>query len=253
MRTLIVGDIHIKAAEILPRVDMFLEDNPDISRIVFTGDYCDDWTASDDMFRRDIEELAEWVEDMRESGYKVDLVFGNHDFQYLLGRPGPGTKKALYAFVRETLFPLGLRIAEVVDGYLLTHAGLTQSWADKFLDEPLDADTAASQLNAMLDSGDARTLDFLDMCGYGRGGLEIPSPLWADKWELEEDPVESISQIVGHTPVGTSEKTDVLFEDGIELWFCDTFSTTSYGFPIGDGSVLVSGDGKVKKVFLPEA
>lgn len=251
MKTLIVGDIHIKALEILPRVDAFLDENTDVSRVVFTGDYCDDWHVSADAFKRDIEELVDWVEEKRADGKQIELVFGNHDFQYLLGSPGPGTKQSLYSFVRETLFPLGLRAALVVDGYLVTHAGLTQDWSDRFLDDPVDAVSAASQLNAMLDSGDSRTLGFFDMCGYGRGGFEVPSPLWADKWELEDDAVMGIPQIVGHTPVGTSEKSE---RPGIEeeLWFCDTFSTTPYGHRIGDGSVLVVEGGGVEKAFLPE-
>lgn len=250
MKTLVIGDIHIKSQAILPRIETLLEQQKDVQRIVFTGDYCDDWHVSSNEFRTDIENFAEWVNKTRKS-IDVDLVFGNHDFQYLLGRPGPGTKPSLYPFVREVLFPLGLRIAHVVDGYLLTHAGLTAFWAERFLDEPLDANTAFQQLNAMLDSGDSHSLDVLDMCGYGRGGFEIPSPLWADKFELESDPACGIPQIVGHTPVSTVHASDDVHISE-EIWFCDTFSTTSHGRPIGDGTVLLVEDGKPTPQALPE-
>lgn len=42
-KTLVVGDIHLKAYDILPQVDEILADDENISRVVFAGDLCDEW------------------------------------------------------------------------------------------------------------------------------------------------------------------------------------------------------------------
>lgn len=258
MKSLVLGDIHLKARRVLPSVDAFLADDPRIERVVFCGDYCDDWAASSKEFCEDIEYLAAWVSKARDSGMAVDMVFGNHDFQYLLRVPGPGTKPNLYGFVNETLFPLGLRMAHVVDGFLVTHAGLVRSWAERFLDGAeegtLDAEDAAEQLNLMLDSPDKANLDLLDMAGFAVGGFEMPSPLWARPIELLPDLPAGISQIVGHTPVerackASEEKTGA----DRQIWFCDTFSTWRSGRDVGDGSALLVEDGVVSVASLKRA
>ncbi len=251
MRTLIVGDVHLKASAILADVDDVLSVHPEVQRIVFTGDICDEWNAGEALMMRELEEFADWVEERRDEGYEVDVLFGNHDFQYLLGKQGPGTIMDLIPFVRETLFPLGLRAAVTVDGFLVTHAGLTQSWADEHLDCPESAEEAAEQLNEMLDGRDYHDLQALFTCGPDRGGRGIPGPLWADRYELQEDPVEEMGQIVGHSPVDTaccSEGSGWVPDAAPELWFCDTFSLFSDGRPIGDGTMLLVEDGVVEVV-----
>lgn len=243
-KTLVVGDMHLKASSILPKIDAALAANSAIERIVFTGDYCDEWGSSDIKMISEIEELCDWVEDKRAGKYRVDLLFGNHDFAYLLGHEGPGTIPSLFDFVCDTLFPLGLIVATEVNGFLVTHAGLTQTWADEHLDYPEDAAEAARQINIML-HGTSFERAALYTAGVARGGLGIPSPLWADKLELENDFIDDIPQIVGHTPVDTCQ---LAFTPGYridevpEIWFCDTFSLYVNLIPIGDGSMLVVND-----------
>lgn len=255
-KTLIVGDVHLKASSILPKVDVALADDSEIKRIVFTGDYCDEWGATADTMTREIEELCDWVDEKRGDDYRVDLLFGNHDFAYLLGHEGPGTISSLYDFVRETLFPMGVMVATEVNGFLVTHAGLTQTWADEHLDYPEDAAEAARQINVMM-HGTYYERAALYTAGVARGGFGIPSPLWADKLELETDFADGISQIVGHTPVDTCQ---LAYTPGFragevpEIWFCDTFSLYSNMLPIGDGSMLVvDDDGSVSIVGCNEA
>lgn len=249
MKTLIVGDIHLKARSILPEVDEVLENDAEIGRIVFVGDICDEWGASEAQFMRELEEFADWVEEQRANGLQVEVLFGNHDFQYLIGEQGPGTQLALAPFVRETLFPLGLLAATTVGGFLVTHGGVTQSWCDEHLDVPEDAEEAAEQLNAMLEDGSAYSLEMLFTCGAERGGYDLPGPLWADKCELLEDPLEDMPQIVGHTPVETACRGEMPgLAAAPEIWFCDTFSLFSDMRPIGDGSMLLVDDGVVTVV-----
>lgn len=249
-KTLVVGDIHLKAFDILAKVDGVLSEDENIDRVVFLGDICDEWRADDSQMVREIEEFADWVEDRRADGLRVDVLFGNHDFQYLLDERGPGTHMGLVQFVGATLFQLDPQVACEVDGFLLTHAGLTQWFADEHLSEPFDAVDAAEQLNNILAEGSRLALKVISSRGVERGGDEAPGPLWADKCELEEDPIDAIPQIVGHTPVAAACRGEVpgIGDDAAELWFCDTFSLRSDMVPIGDGSLLLVEDGVVRVI-----
>lgn len=60
------------------------------------------------------------------------------------------------------------------------------------------------------------------------GGRSVPSPVWADRTELEADPWAGWTQVVGHTPVPTVTNAG-------GLWFCDTWTD-------GDGSMLLLSD-----------
>ncbi len=255
MKTLIVGDIHLKARSILPEVDEILEGDAGIGRVVFVGDICDEWGASEDRLMRELEEFADWVEERRRDGMQVDVLFGNHDFQYLLGEQGPGTQLELAPFVHETLFSLGLQIATLSDGFLVTHAGVTQAWCDEYLDAPENAEEVVEQLNGLLEDGSCYSLGSLFTCGPDRGGFDLPGPLWADRYELQEDPLEGIPQIVGHTPVETAALGEHLqwSPDAAEIWFCDTFSLFSDMRPIGDGSMLLVDEGAVRVVKADDA
>lgn len=250
-KTLVVGDLHLKSYEVLPKVEDILADDAAIDRVVFLGDYCDEWGATDDKMIREIDEFTDWVELRRARGLHIDVLFGNHDFQYLLGEEGPGTHMGLVDYVRSTLLELDPQIACEVDGFLLTHAGLTQWFADEYLDDPADAAEAAQQLNDMLAENTVSARRALFSCGVERGGDEAPGPLWADKWELEEDPVDDIPQIVGHSPVASVCQGELprVDDSAPELWFCDTFSLRSDMVPIGDGSMLLLDNGRVSVLY----
>ena len=43
MKTLVVGDLHLKQQFVLPRIDGMLAGDAEIGRVVFLGDACDDW------------------------------------------------------------------------------------------------------------------------------------------------------------------------------------------------------------------
>lgn len=250
--TLIVGDTHLKHELILPRVDAARE-RVGAERVVFVGDYCDEWGSTGRQLLAALELFGGWVEDARAAGVRVDVLLGNHDFQYLLGEEGPGTHVLIMDEVAAQLRSLGATIAETVDGFLLTHAGLATEWACRHLEAPGDAEEAKSQLNALFERGTAHDLRALSSCGAGRGGWDVPSPLWADRSELWEDAYPGIDQIVGHTPVAACERMPPASAwaragGGEELWLCDTFSLTSRMRPIGDGGMLLVEDGQVEVV-----
>lgn len=161
-KTLVVGDMHCKEELVLPRVDAAVE-ALGAGRVVFCGDYVDEWRSNALTMRDALDFFGDWVRTRRAQGLGVDLVLGNHDAQYLLHEPGPGTHTALYDEVAEALLALGVRAAVTVGTSLVTHAGVTRAWANEFLDlsDGASADEVATQLNALLDDGVRMSLRML--------------------------------------------------------------------------------------------
>lgn len=264
-KTLVVGDLHLRQEVIYRIVDTAVE-QLGVGRVVFTGDYTDNWYASAVTFRDAFDEMLIWVKRRRREGLAVDLVLGNHDSQYLLGEPGPGSHMDLAPIVVDALDQLGVTAATTVGASLVTHAGVTAMWAKRFLSVELlagggvpSAGEIARELNAMLEcgrAGDEAALRTLASAGSGRGGAGIPGPLWADQSELYQDPVPGLDQIVGHTPVESIDLWSIPAEDGVRtschLIFCDTFSLTRDLSSVGDGSMLLV-DGKTVRTVTPES
>lgn len=252
MKTIVVGDTHLKQPWIMSRVDAACE-ACGANRIVFLGDYCDEWGARDDTAVAALHEFARWVDMWRADGVRVDVLVGNHDFCYLMEVDGPGTQRRIMGTVQDILGGLDMRAATEAGGFLLTHAGVTSTWAyANFSDVQWGGGNetptqAARLINAMFDDRDCWR--DLNSCGAGRGGSNIPGPLWADKHELARDPLAGIDQIVGHTPVRACERLAAHTggaggpsSGAPEIWACDTFSLTSVLLPIGDGGMLAVDD-----------
>lgn len=252
-RTLVVGDLHCKGELVLPRVDAAAS-ALGATRVVLCGDYVDEWHSNELTMRDALDVLRDWVRSRRGEGLAVDLVLGNHDAQYLLREPGPGTHEGLYDEVAGLLAELGVRAAATVGTSLVTHAGVTGAWARAHLAPArgLDASEACLRLNALLDGGTEKGLRALAQAGPGRGGFELPGPLWADQAELWRDPLPEVDQIVGHTPVESVDLWNIPTADGVHtschLVFCDTMSLSPDLVPGGDGSMLLAEGRSVRAV-----
>lgn len=266
MGTVVVGDTHLKQRQILPRVDAAI-DKAAAERVVFLGDYCDDWGAADAFALGALRVFSSWVSERRARGISIDVLLGNHDLRYLMGEDGSGIQWGIMDEVRGILEGLGLSMAAEAGGYLLTHAGVTSAWAHENLPEcdasHYTAEDVARSLNDMF--SDRKRWRDLDACGAGRGGFDTAGPLWADVRELSMDYLPDVNQVVGHTPVFSCERVKLWpahssgmrmwhSMDGREgvrrgddsippvVWACDTFSLTSMLAPVGDGSMLYIGD-----------
>ena len=91
MPTLIVGDLHFKQHEILPRVSELIA-RLGAERVVFCGDLCDDWGATGERALGSLSFMADWLREARASGVRADVLLGNHD---CLGT-GNQTYEAIY-------------------------------------------------------------------------------------------------------------------------------------------------------------
>lgn len=290
---LVIGDGHCKWDAITMRASALLDDSRfKIDRVVLLGDLCDDWGIEPVSMIDSLAVLVDWEHDVSNRGVQVETLIGNHDLPYLLDerdhtaeamrirRRAPGYQHIAVRSVQRLLEDMiGLKISTTVETagslWLLSHAGFTSAWSGRYLPQCIDKETVdgassiaggiagrkaacarslSTAVNMMYENGN---WDALYQIGHARGGWRgvNPSPLWADKSELLDDPVEIdvdddelvIPQIVGHTPVATVEEWvrsgvdtseyDVVY--GAPLVFCDTWSQTSGYEDIGDKSLLV--------------
>ena len=192
-RTLIIPDIHHKTDvvdEILGREKY--------DRVVFLGDYFDDFRDTPESARATAEWLKSNVQDPR-----FTFLYGNHDLPYRFVAPGLecsgfGIEKweaTLAVLTRDDWS--GLRLHAWVDGFLVTHAGWNQAFADErgHVTQELIDSLCAECLNDL----DESRMHPLVAAGRSRGGCaKVGGIVWQDWSELV--PVPGLKQIVGHTP-----------------------------------------------------
>ena len=242
--TICVGDLHLKHTRVLPRLDSEVQLH-EVERVVFLGDACDDWQLSDDAALDELLYFKAWVQARRKQGLQVDVLAGNHEMPYLMDMIGPGTHVPIRGLVKQILCDLDLKCATVVSGHLCTHAGITRVWQAAYVQNAQTADELCATLNGYF--ADPDKWERLLTIGPGRGGGDVPGPLWTDKHELLRFPMPGVNQIVGHTPVRWLSRESVAGE--AQVWFCDTFSVTPYGWPQGEASALMleeAADGKLE-------
>lgn len=265
LKTLIFGDIHCKpriikkAKELLSKYD----------RVIFLGDYEDDWLASPEQSYNTVKELVDLKLD---NPQKIILLLGNHtlsegwagdfkcsgfnDLTHSLVKDLYRTKDSGNAPIFQFAYSKG--------GILFSHAGITNNfWKDTQLliknhypelREILvaDADLATKISNILnyaflkgLEDPRDKLFKSMSQAGASRGGWGTPSPIWADKSDLVYNSVPNLTQVVGHTPVRTV--LEHIVKNGDEskhkLYFCDTMSSGYYPylettFPLGDNSLL---------------
>lgn len=234
MKTLLVGDLHLKESLILPIVKEKAKEF-DCKRIVMLGDYTD--TKGQDrnpqLYFREIGFLKKWKYEMEEEGVEVINLIGNHDVSYLTDEPRHYSLTDFdgFIFVKESLFELGIRVAFWLGKYLVSHAGYAagneaEDWHFNYLYEE-DAE---------------KLMRLSESVGFARGGIYLTgSPLWADyDRELTVYPHEDYPyQIVGHSP----RKEIDLGENYVGI---DTFLVYPYkglrNIQYGNGSLLLHDD-----------
>ncbi|WP_284052134.1 metallophosphoesterase [Ligilactobacillus agilis] len=216
MKTILVGDLHLKAQIILPMVEQKVKELG-IKRVILLGDYTDAYEQERnfDLYMNELDYLFIWKSKMKVFGVEVINLLGNHDVSYLTVTPRMYSLQDADGFlsVGRKLLKLNLQIAFQLDDYLISHAGYTQD----FDLEDWHFETITENLIDNLD-------DLEDHVGKARGGKYfLGSPLWADfDHELSCLPNPKYQkQIVGHTP---QTKITTVHKGEFELVGIDTFT-----------------------------
>lgn len=162
---------------------------------VFVGDFLDSWVSKPVYQVKALKFALTLVE-----AEQADVVWSNHDIRYAykeLGETyctGFHTETAMMV----TMGPLAERMRKLIKPYLLceefgvlvTHAGISARLANLI---------GQDITPALLDVWFADRESPYYWAGPGRMGLDpIGGPLWCD-WNTEFDPIEGVTQIVGHT------------------------------------------------------
>lgn len=265
---LIVGDIHAKSKFILPRINQAIEAY-NINKVIFMGDYYDELGVEDDFIYDGIGRLVEWKSDVNNNGIETVFLCGNHDYSYFNPIAGPCSdhRDEFTESARKILIDnLEIQLADSVNDYLLTHAGVNMSWANNFMRDVASTKNPqkiADKLNELFVEAkkDAKeivsrprdewlhymdnkeiSLDYLGYCGMFRGGRHPYSgPLWTDAQELLFDHLLGVNQIVAHTALRTCVREKELNPNFnvVKIWFCDANAITRHLKTGGDGSMLL--------------
>lgn len=232
-KLLCVGDLHTKQHILDAIQPRFAE----YERVVFLGDYCDDWVAMPEDSYYLLKSLVELKQQQPE---RIILLLGNHDLSEWLGSrfSCSGFNYNTHALVKpffdehQDLFQLAFCWHKIV----FTHAGITTGWLrslphiklkeirQTLKDNPAWLTELFNESLTKTDDPVAQTIfNAFAQAGPARGGSGAPSPIWADKKELLADPAPFLAQIVGHTPVPNIEVTPQSKAHRL-LAFCDTFS-----------------------------
>ena len=222
MKTISIGDIHGKI--IWKLIDPNLYD-----KIIFVGDYVDDWNYSDEIM---LNNLLDIIEFKKKYPDKVVLILGNHDIQYLFsyGKYGcsgfrPSMAGAAHMIFNENkkLFQASFSHNTEEGEYLWTHAGAHQGWYDfSFVPDfikphKLEDIKLEYQLEAALLSGGEPIFDI----GHRRGGNKsVGGIFWADKALTADKPLKGYHQIVGHSKVKKITTIDVSYHTSITYIDC---------------------------------
>lgn len=253
MNTLVCGDLHCKEHILMDVIKEF--EKGDYQKLVFLGDYVDDWNTSPDYSQRILMGLIEYK---NKHPKEVILLLGNHDLSQWLGGDfqcagyNPISHIVVKNLMDEYQHLFQLAYCDPEKNCLMTHAGLTSGWVkdlkmidDIYLPEthyPIDWATYLNWAYKNREVGEIahRVFKQVANAGMARGGIHAPSPIWADKSELIASPFMGFNQVVGHTPVSGIIKHTVESEgyEPFELVFCDTHSTTYDKENIGDNSLF---------------
>lgn len=255
MRVLFVGDVHTHNY-MLDDVKR-LDEKYDFYRIVFLGDYVDDWLSGG---LDSIETLNKVIELKNSNKDKYILLLGNHELSYL-GYPCSGHQFNYGKEIQDLLlknidlFNLYYSIDLGNKHYYCTHAGITNSYIHGVLnrienEEVFNIYSYIKNLDTM-NKNKIKYFHLLNKVSSLRGGIdEYSSMIWCDKREhqymSEREQYIIPYQIIGHTPVQTISN---ISNDDSMLYFIDTHSTYRDGRNFGDKSYLMWNNDKFDIVY----
>ena len=189
--TLVIPDLHHHTEN----AERWLH-NQQFDRVIFLGDYFDDFGDNVNDARR----TATWLRQRMDQTEDVFLL-GNHDAAYMFPDNGalycPGFTKAKARGIHEILRPehwRRFRLAVVEHGWLLSHAGFHPTFVPG-----LDPNAITAVAAWALRDAAKGVIDPMLGMGLDRNGSQpVGGVLWMDRDSLI--PIPGIHQIIGHTP-----------------------------------------------------
>ena len=222
MKYLILGDIH--GVEYWKNV-IELE-NPD--KTIFVGDYVDSFTIG---VEKQIKNLEKILLEKRMNPDNVVLLLGNHDYHYS-DLCGPleqysgfkkSTKNGVNKMITKAILNNKIQIAYLLeDKYLITHAGVSNTWLDSIIENFEDK---YERLDDYINKAFINSSYLFDFYGTNPYGDNVTQgPLWIRPRSLYTDLMDKYIQIVGHTKQET-----ISHDPEKKLYLIDTFSERTKG------------------------
>ncbi len=220
MKVAVIGDLHGK-----PCWKHLLKDKiNNVDKIVFLGDYSDDsWVTFAD--KEIADNLKDIIKFKRNNNSKVELLIGNHDFQYIVGYPTASRYRKSYACELNKIFNDNKDIFNVVyvlKDYVFTHAGITNGWIN-YIKKKYNIINDFSDITENINMVYSNCKEDCNIASYRRGGInKFAGILWADIGDLKEDGCFDYNQVVGHNRV----KVDTVLEkNNHKIYMCDYFDS----------------------------
>ena len=212
----IIGDIH-------GRTNWKELVNEDFINI-FVGDYFDPYTSIPFVeLQQNFQEIIDFKKNHPD---KVVLLYGNHDYEYL---PHISEQSNRYDYLNvskitklltenESLF-YGAAYA-IGERYIVTHAGITKPWVEKYLPEAIDylPNKLAEAINTLW-LNNKSAFGFMENTNWldRKGECVEHSPIWVRPISFGDSNIYNstdVFQIVGHSKVKTiTENGNAIFVD----------------------------------------
>lgn len=216
-------------------------------KVIFLGDYIDGFVESDQDMLYCLEKVIELKKLYKD---KIILLLANHEFSYL-GYPCSGHRFHIEDKINNILSENKhlFQICYAINDVIFSHAGLTNSWINKYLNHSLDDIYIKKnhdknfEIQRLVSFINNNLLDLSEVGRYRSNGTQTGSGscIWVDKRELLEDNLLNCHQVIGHTPVKSiyiAAKPQNKVRTNY-LVFTDTFSTYRDGTIYGDLSYLI--------------
>lgn len=219
MKIIAIGDTHGRTIW-----QQIVEKEKNADKIVFIGDYFDSHdNISGDIQLQNFENI---LQHKRDNPKQVVLLFGNHDYHYIIDEKYSGYNsayasqfgEAIKRAISENLVQMCYKVGEAI----FTHAGVSETWLkDKGYYETEDEKDMQQFINDLFKY---KPMAFRFVGANPYGDSLQSSPIWIRPKSLMSDPpkFEELTQIVGHThqnltTIDRGDKIKYAFIDSLDL------------------------------------
>lgn len=219
MKILALGDIHGRSTW------KHIILNNTFDKIIFIGDYFDSFNIA---ANQQLENFLDIIQYKKDNPDKVILLFGNHDFHYIVdGQTYSGYQETyshqIKHIIKENLEHM--QMCFIHEKYLFVHAGVTKTWCEN---NDIDMNQLESSINDLFTYQPYRFRFTFGKYHNVYGDEICQTPIWVRPKSLLEDRIDYYIQVVGHT----QQKKLIITDDIILI---DTLEDSGEFLQIIDG------------------